>query len=221
MRRIILIASILPCLVACNSIKQPLKNLVKSDIDQVSDIHIQALRNHVQDLSLKFYEKNPAELGKVPGVSLEARMAQILNHPTDVSYRELDYKHSVLAIELAFDPGYRGDRVFALMLGISSMLRLSYDDHDELFLFDELDPQKLYDSARNLEKVAWRLRTEPRRGKPLMNLWPARGQGAFEDTVNRMVSIQDLMAEIIAAKTQRVVNRAVQGATSILIPIGI
>ncbi len=208
-------------LVACSSVKQPIKNFGKSDIDLVSDIHIQALRTHLQELTLKLYGRNPDELGKASGTSLEARLAQILDHPTDVSYRELDYKHSVPAIELAFDLGYRGDRVFALLIGISSMLKFSYNDLDELFLFDNLDPQSLYDSARNLEKIAWRLRNETHRGKPLIRLGPVHGQGSFEDTVSRMVSIQDLMAEVIAAKTQRAVKKAVQSATTFLIPIGL
>ncbi len=212
---------LIPTLIACSGINKPIKNLAKSDIDLVSDIHIQALRSHTRELILKLYGRNPDELGKAPGMSVETRMAQILNHPTDVSYRELDYKHSVPAIELAFDRGYRNDRVFALLLGISSMLKYSYNDLDELFLLDELDPQKLYDSARNLERVTLRLRFETHRGKALMDLGPTHGQGSFEDTISRMISIQDLMAEIIAAKTERVLNKAVQSATTILIPIGL
>ena len=218
---VIICLLLIPALAACHGIKRPIKNLGKSDIDLVSDIHIQALRDHLRELTLKLYGKNPDELGKIPGFSLEHRMAQILDHPTDVSYRELDYKHSVSAIELAFDRHYRGDRVFALLLGISSMLRFSYNDRNELFLFDNLDPQKLYNSARNLEKIAWRLRTETLHGKELIDAGPAHGQGSFEDEISRMVSIQDLMAEIIAAKTQRIVNKAVQSATTIFIPIGI
>lgn len=208
-------------LAACSGVKHPIKNLGKSDIDLVSDIHIQALRAHVRELTLKLYGRNPDELEKAPRASLEARLGQILNHPTDVSYRELDYKNDVPAIELAFDLDYRGDRVFALLLGVSSMLKFSYNDLDELFLFDELNPQSLYDSARNLEKIAWRLRNETHRGKSLISLGPVHGRGSFEDTVSRMVSIQDLMAEVIAAKNQRVINKAVQSATTFLIPIGL
>ena len=223
MRKTVFIVCLLPVLVvtACSHMGQPLKNLGKSDIDLVSDLHIQALRTHIQDLALNLYSKNPDELGKVPNLSLEERLAQILNHPTDVSYRELNYKHSVPAIELAFDRSYRGDRVFALLLGINSMLKFSYNNNDELFLLDELDPQQLYDSARNLERITWRIRNETKNGKALINLGTVHGQGTFEDSLNRMVSIQDMMAEIIASKTQRVVNKAIHGATSLLIPIGI
>lgn len=223
MKRTIPVAFILLLSAAggCTGVNQPIKNLGKSDTDLISDLHIQALRNHVQELTLALYRNNPEELGKAPDMSLEARMAQVLDHPTDVSYRELSYKHGVAAIELAFDRNYRADRVFALMLGVSSMLRLSYNNLDELFLFDQLDPQKLYDSARNLERIAWRMRSETHRGKPLLRLGPVHGKGAFEDTLSRMVSIQDLMAEIIATKTQRMINRAVHGATTLFIPIGI
>ncbi len=210
---------LLLALTACSNVATQIKGLGKLDVDLVSDIHILVLRNHLHEMALKLYDRNPDELGKTPGLSLEARLAQILDHPTDVSYRELDYKHSVPAIELALDHDYRGDRVFALLLGINSMLKFSYNDLNELFMFNELDPQKLYDSARNLEKIASRLRLETRRGKPLINLGPMHGRGAFEDTIARMAGVQDVMAEIIAAKTQRIVNKTVQSATTLLIPV--
>ena len=208
-------------LTACAGIKQPIKNIGKSDIDLVSDIHIQMIRSHVEQLTLRLYEMNPDELGKFPSISIENRMAQILNHSTNISYKETNYKDSIAAIELAFDYNYRGDRVFALLLGISSMLKFSYNNLDELFLFNTLDPQKLYDSARNLEKIALKLRTQTYRGKTLIKLGATHGPRSFEDAMSRLISIQDMMAEIIVAKTQRIINKTVYSATTLFIPIGL
>lgn len=206
---------------ACAGIKQPLKNLAKTDIDMVSDIHIQALKTHMQQLALALYAQNANQLAKMPNLLLEHKLAQILDHPTDVSYREADYKQSTDAIELAFNPHYEGDRVFVLLLGINSMLRLSYNNLEELFLFDELDPQKLYDSARNLEAVARRLHSESTLAKMPLNLGSASERRSIENTIAHMVSIQDLMAEIIVSKTQRMIKTAVHSATTMLIPIGL
>ena len=205
---------------ACTGVKQPFKNLAKTNIDMISDIHIQALRTHMQELSLALYKNNSNQLGKIPSLSLENRISQIIGHSTDVYYREADYRQSTEAIELAFTPGYRGDRVFVLLLGINSMLKHSYNNLEELFMFDNLDPQKLYDSARNLERVAWRLRNQAAQGEMLVALEATNEYDSIENTLIRMTSIQDMMAEITASKTQRVINTAVQNATTLFIPIG-
>lgn len=207
---------------ACTSVKQPLKNLAKTNMDMISDIHIQVLKTHMQELSLALYTNNPTQLGKVPNLSLENRISQIINHSTDVYYRESDYQQSIEAIELAFTPNYRGDRVFVLLLGINSMLKQSYNNLEEVFMFDNLDPQKLYDSARNLERVAWQLHDAATREKALISLGPTptSERNSIEYTLIRMAGIQDMMAKIIASKTQRMINTAVQNATTILIPIG-
>ena len=224
MKKIIAIICLVPVIAmtcACGGIKQPFKNLAKTNIDMVSDIHILALRTHMQELSLALYKNNVNQLGKVPNLSLENRISQIIDHSTDIHYREADYLQSTEAIELAFAPDYRGDRVFVLLLGINSMLKYSYNNLEELFMFDDLDPQRLYDSARNLERVAWRLRNEIAQGRTLIALEPTGERSSIEDTLIRMASIQDMMAEIIASKTQRMVSTAVQNtATTMLIPIG-
>ena len=217
---IYLTATLIAC-AACAGVNQPLKNLAKTNIDIISDIHIRELESHMQKLSLELYEKNANQLGKTPNLSLEKRLSQIINHPTDVFYREADYQQGTEAIELAFNSGYQGDRVFVLLLGINSMLRHSYNNLEELFMLDTLDPQKLYDSARNLERVAWRLRNENLRKKSLITLGPTDEANSIENTLIRMASIQDVMAEIIASKNQRMISTAVQNATTILIPIGL
>lgn len=206
---------------ACTGIKQPLRNLAKTDIDIISDIHIQMLRTHMQELALTLYDNNADHLAKAPYLSLENRMVQILDHPTDVAYREISYKQSTEAIELAFNPHHGGDRVFVLLLGISSMLRLSYNNLEELFLLDELDPQMLYDSARNLEAIAQRLHSETFLGRTSINLGSASERQSVENRLASMVSIQDMMAKIIASKTKRMIKTAVHSATTILIPIGL
>ena len=70
---------------------------------------------------------------------------------------------------LAFKPEYSGDRVFAFGVGLASMVFLAYSEKTEFYLTDTLDPQKLYNSSRNLEIAAWKLgNARDARGEPLL-----------------------------------------------------
>lgn len=207
-------------ILSCAQVYKPVKNLGKSDIDMVADTHIRTMQKLMQGLIVQIYERNPEELRKTPRMSIEKRLVQIFRHPLDVSYKETNYLNSVAAINLALDEQYENDRVFALFLGINSMLRLAYNNQEEFFLFDEINPQKLYDSARNLENVVWRLRKKTSSGATLLELGPVHGKNSFEETIAQMVALQDVLALIIADKTKRIINRMIHGAaTGVMVPL--
>ena len=54
-------------------------------------------------------------------------------------------------MRLAFEESYEGDRVLALIEGLRGMVLDAYNGQQEFYLLDELDPQKLYNAARNIE----------------------------------------------------------------------
>lgn len=203
-----------------------IKSLAKSDIDMVADAHIQALNALVRELTIKLYKRNPRELKKGPsGMTVARRLQLLLDSPRLISHPELGNRYGTDAIPLVFDPAFRGDRVFALMVGISGMLHASYGYRDELFLLNELDQQKLYNSARNLEAVAWRL-THRRQadGTPfLLSNGIARNgvpNYSFERIFGKMIGYQDMMAKIVSDKTNRAIKSGVVGfASTTLLPI--
>jgi hypothetical protein len=61
------------------------------------------------------------------------------------------------AILLALRADFEGDRVAVFIAGMGGMLNAAFDEKTEFFMLDDLDPQKLYNSARNLEIAAWKL----------------------------------------------------------------
>jgi hypothetical protein len=107
------------------------KNLVKSDVDLVADEFIAETRSSVRLLLVKLYKRNPGELRKNPGMTIEGRLAQL-----KVIFPELGGKRGIDAMNLAFDPTFRGDRVFALVVGLGGMLRVAYAYKNEMFMFD-------------------------------------------------------------------------------------
>lgn len=202
------------------------QNLAKTDTDQITDLHIRALEESLRTLTIKLYRRNPRELRKRPGQTLKGRLQQLFGAPGELRFAELDDRQGVEAMLLAFDEDFAGDRVFAAMAGLTDMLRRSYDYKTEYFMLDELDQQKLYNSARNIEVLVWRLsHKRDRRGEPFLLTNEMGAAGApdnlsFERLFGRMISLQDMMAEIVADSGNRAINRVVQGAaTMIFLPI--
>lgn len=209
---------------ACAGSFRP-QTLAKTDIDLVTDRSIALLERQLRELTIKLYRRNPRELAKRRGATIEARLHQLFSQPGELQFAELDNRQSTDAILLAFDENYAGDRVFAVMAGLTDMLRRSYGYKAEYFVLDELDQQKLYNSARNVEILVWRLSQRRDAKGELFLLSNEMGDAgadnlSFERLFGKMIAVQDLMAEITADSTQRTINRVVQGAASmIFLPI--
>ncbi|WP_051689714.1 hypothetical protein [Pelobacter seleniigenes] len=211
---------------ACSSSQNHLAKLAKTDIDMVADIHIHQSDELLRRLAGKLYRRNPRELHKIPGMTVEGRLAQLFGGDRSLLFSELDNQRGVEAMLLAFDQDYAGDRVFALLVGLVSMVHNAYGDNAEFFMFDSLDPQILYNSARNIEILVWRLKARTGAdGKPLLltNSLPDEAENlSFERLFGKLISLQDMMSAVAAQKWDRTVNFVVQrAATATFLPIGL
>lgn len=224
--------SIFICLVCFSGCAQhndkpfQLRNLAKSDIDMVADLNIQQLQKLTKELTIKLYKRNPIELHKVPGMTVEMRLQQLFpSNRLPNGFKELGYKDGVSAIPLVFSDDFEGDRVFALMAGITGMLNASYGGKQEFFMLDELDQQKLYNSARNLEAISWNLNNrKDAQGNLYILSNGVSDTGiknySYERILSKLIIMQDLMAKIIADKTNRTINHVVISVASMtLLPI--
>lgn len=221
--RITLIVILLSVLAGCveqNAKPFKVSNLAKSDIDMVADVHIKEWKRLTRELAIKLYKRNPRELKKVPGMTLDRRLDQLFpvtRLPN--GYEELGYKDGVDAAPIAFSEEYKGDRVFAFMAGITGMLHNAYNGKKEIFLLDDLDHQKLYNAARNLESFAWHLNNRrDAKGNLYLLSNGVSVEGAtnvsYERIMGKLISMQDIMATVIADSTNRTINRVVHGAAS-------
>jgi hypothetical protein len=216
-----------PLLTGCAGDDRFLKNLAKTDIDFVADAHLREMNRSMESLLVKLYKRNPRELQKSTVYSIEQRHRQLFATPGRLNFSELDNRQGTEALELAFAPEFAGDRVFAVMAGLVGMVRSSYNWKEEQFLFDSLDPQQLFDSARNLEVLVWRLSNRrDSQGNLLLltNSRPGEEENiSFERLFGRMIAVQDMLAFIVAGKVDRGVNRVVHGAASsaAFLPMGL
>ena len=200
-----------------------MENLGKSDVDMVMDRAMETNAHDLKRLMTKLYKRNPREWKKT-GVAPEKRIAQVFDGQYQWRFDELEKRRDIAALRLAFDPGYAGDRVFALVAGIVSMLYVAYGNRSEFFLLDKVDPQNLYHAARNIEVVVWRLNTErDQRGAPMLltNSLPGEPRNlSYERLFGKLIARQDLVARVVSDKGQRAIRAVVHSlASAVFLPL--
>ena len=201
-----------------------LSDLAKADIDNAAEVHLQECLASARLLMEKLYRRNPHEWRKGNYPSMDAAVARAFDARSEFHFAELGNRRGADAIVLALKPEYSGDRVFAFGVGLASMVFLAYNGKMEFYLTESLDPQKLYNSARNIEIAAWKLaNTRDGRGEPLLLSNDLAGDVrnlSFEREFGKMIAYQDVMAQIAAQRTNRVIRRVVQTlATAAFLPI--
>ncbi len=158
-------------------------------------------------------------------MSIDMRLAQLSTTPGALIFQELSGRQETEAMELVFDPQFRGDRVFALVVGLGGMLRHAYGNHDELFMFDSLQAEPLLTSAHNVEVLLWRLKnTRYANGEPFLITHEYRGVTdnlSFERLFGKLIVLQEMMARIAGDADDRAVTMVVHAASSVFIPLPI
>ncbi len=201
-----------------------LRSLAKSDINSIVELHVRSVRDNLQTLMVKLYKRNPRELEKSPGANLHQRINTIFARPPKWGFAELQGKVGSECISLAFSDSYQGDRVLAYIVGLNSMLMSAYDNKTEFYMFDSLQPQKLYNSARNIEIAVWKLSNnrDPNGELYLLsNSLPDEVTNlSFERLFGKMISLQDTLAMIVSDGTNRVIKTVIQKmATAVFLPV--
>jgi len=198
-------------------------SLAKTDVDMIADSSLRELNRLMGELLVKLYKRNPSQLDHAPGMSVGQRQVQIFDTSGRLSFAELGYRQGTDALNLAFDPLFKGDRVFALMVGMVGMVRSSYDWQEEQFMLDSLDEQLLFNSARNIEVIAWRLSNSRDAGGKLLllsNSQPGEEENlSYERIFGKMIAIQDMMAFTVVGKWERGFNSVLQKA--VFFPMGL
>ncbi len=202
-----------------------LKNLAKSDIDLVTDQFIAKTREDVSELAVMLYRRNPEQLAKNPGMTIEGRLAQLKVHRYKLQFLELEYNQGINAMNLAFSPTFTGDRVFALIVGLGSMLRQAYAYQPEVFFSDQLEAEVLLTSARNVEMLVWKLKnTRKPNGEHYIITHEKSGvvdNLSFERLFGEIIVLQEMMAGIVSDSDNRTVTGAVYAVSKVFIPLPI
>ena len=199
-------------------------HVAKSDIDLIFDYQVKKTQALLRTLMVKLYLRNPVYWRNTSSPSPESRVQLLFDmHESDIQAM-LRNTRSIDSITLAFEPSFQGDRVLAFVYGLKSMLAAAYSNKQSFYMLDQLDPQKLYDSARNIEVAVWMLSN---RRKPDGELYlisnelegPVKNL-SFERLFGKLIMAQDISSQIVADSTKRTVKNVIQGiARYVLIPI--
>lgn len=199
-------------------------NIAKSEADMLAELNQKEVLKSLRLLTEKLYRRNPREYRKLGLESAEAASARLLKEIDrwpDTPLTRLDWERH---FRLAFDEGYEGDRVHAFMSALSSMVLASYNHKTEFFLLDDLDAQRLYNSARNVEVAVWKLSTAKQaNGQRYLVTNTTEGEVqnlSFEREFGKVIALQDMLALFVEDRTNRSITRVIQSAASfVFLPI--
>ncbi len=200
-------------------------DFAKTDIDSAIEIHLQESLASARLLTDKLYRRNPREWRIGGYASREAAVNRAFDPKFAWRFPELGNARGTDALNLAFQPGFGGDRVFAFGVGLGSMIMQAYGNQTEFLLLDRVDPQKLYNAARNIEVAAWKLSiSRDAEGHPMLLSNEIGADGvpnlSFEREIGKLIAYQDTIARVVAERTNRTIRFVVQGvALKAFLPI--
>jgi hypothetical protein len=204
-----------------------LKDVMKSDVDEVADHHYMEIESLLRELTVKLYKRNPKYLRIRYGsnrktYTAEDRLKKIFELPGRLDIPGIP-QNGIEAMEFSLDNSYQGDRVFVFMAGLTDMIRRSYGYQHEFFVYTRLKEQDLYLSARNLETALWRITTFKNSSKEPLILTNSRDGEmdnlSYERLFGKMIATQDMLAKIMAGKNNRMIKTVVQNvATKVFFP---
>ena len=195
----------------------------KTDIDRIAEAHERELQASLKLLAEKLYKRNPKEWKKGGWTKADEPLDRLFGKPHNWHFPELDGKFGTDAVKLSLKPDYAGDRVFAFIAGLGGMVLAAFNDRYEFFMTDDLDAQKLYNAARNVEIAAWKLSHDRAADGEVLLLSNEISQTpnlSFEREFGKMIGNLDLLSNTIADKNSRTVVKVVQSmATAVFLPI--
>jgi len=200
-----------------------LGQLGKSDLDRMADVEMRENRQSLRVLMTKLYKRNPRELRKSTSGSAEEMVRWVFDGGQDWRFPAISNADGTDAIQQAFKPEFQGDRVLSLIVGMQTMLIKAHGGKSEFFLTDSIDPQNIYNAARNIEIAVWKL-SNARDGAGQLYLLTneisdTERNLSFEREFGKIIGSLDLHALTLSEKLQRSLTRVAQTlATALFLP---
>lgn len=200
-----------------------LSQLGKSDFDRLADVQMRENTQSLRMLMTKLYKRNPHELAKSTSGSVEQMVDWVFEGGHGWRFKAIGNAQGVEAIQLAFRADYQGDRVLPFIVGVYTMLVKAHGGKDEFYLTDSIEPQRVYNAARNVEIAVWKLsNTRDAQGQLylLSNSINGGEQNlSFEREFGKLIGRMDLLALTLSESSQRMISRVTQNfATALFLP---
>lgn len=205
--------------------RSTLNQLGKTDFDRITDVEVRENSESLRTLMIKLYKRNPHELQKSTSDSAEKMATWVLDGAAQHHYKfqSINNLQDTEAIFLTFKADYQGDRVLAFIVGLQTMLIKAHGGKTDFYFTDSVDPQRIYNVARNIEIAAWKLSNSRNAAGNLYLLTNDMNEKernlSFEREFGKMIGRTDLYAITLAEKSERLLSRVMQNlATALFLP---
>ena len=172
----------------------------------------------------------PAELLQSEGNRI-AQNAMLANHRSLMALADIERslvstqpwpplggRRDVTALSHALAPDFAGDRVAAFIVACADTIVTAHGGKREFYYLDGIDPQHLYNAARNMEIALWILNTRrDAQGQPLLlanEIGPDSRNLSFEREFGKIIGRLDLLASYATERYRRAVIGYVQGVVA-------
>ena len=200
--------------------RNTLNQLGKGDLDRMADVEMQANSDSLRLLMTKLYKRNPHELKKSTSGTVEEMVAWVFNGAHGWRFKQINEAQGTEAIQLAFKPEYEGDRVLPVIVGLQTMLVKAHGGKVDFYVTDSIEPQSVYNAARNVEIAVWKLSTARNEaGEPYLltnEINDTDRNLSFEREFGKIIGRLDMYAVTLEEKSQRLITRVTQGFASVL-----
>lgn len=173
----------------------------KKLMSKVAQAHQKASLLEIRSLMHKLYLRNPKEFkkGKRTLKVVEKLVFQNLNKQKKLAV--LNNTKGLNSVALAFEKTYNGDRVFALIYGMTTLLIDAYKNQ-AIVNARYLKGKDFYELAKNFEIINWKLNHSKDKTRKLYLLSNSLVQGknrniSFEALFGKLISHQELMIEML------------------------
>lgn len=179
--------------------------LLQSNVDRMATLAMRDNLSSLYQLMDKLYQRNPREWRKTGLPNREAAEQAIHQAiESDQPLPQLGGRRDVAALSYALGEDFKGDRVGAFIYALGSMLVTAHGGRTEFYLSDSLDPQFVYNAARNVEKAAWMLaQRRDSEGRPLL-LSNEGGNLSYAVEFGKMTARLDLLAHVLEERFRRI-----------------
>lgn len=199
--------------------------LVQSDSNRITQVTMEANLASLMLLADKLYRRNPAEWKKT-AASREAALAAIQSAITappqedaagndaGLPWAPLAGQRDIAALSLALSPAFTGDRVAAFTVACADTLITAHGGRREFYYLHGVDPQYIYNAARNMEIALWILNTRKGAdGAPMLlanELHEGERNLSFEREFGKIIGRLDLLASYLTERFRRTAINYVQ-----------
>lgn len=204
--------------------RNTLNQLGKADLDRMADVEMQENSDSLRLLMTKLYKRNPHELKKSTSGTVEEMVNWVFNGSHGWQFKQINQAQGTQAIQLAFSPDYQGDRVLPFIVGLQTMLVKAHGGKVDFYMTDRIEPQSVYNAARNVEIAAWKLSNARNDAGELYLLTneinDTERNLSFEREFGKIIGRLDLYAVTLEEKSQRFITRVTHSlATALFLPL--